>query len=227
MKKLKILIILFLLAIPNKVFADDKKDVRKFIDNLGNDIIDIADDKKFTVNQKRDKLINLIDSKVDADWISKFVLGKYYRQADDNQKVQFRKLYREFMINTYSPKFTGYNGEKFEVTDIINEDNYYTAKCLFYPKDRASVINLNFRVKKNTRNSDPQFLVFDIIAEGVSLIETQRSEFGSVISKDGLDKFLVDLEQRIKKLKIENAKPQKPQKTKPTTVKKKLASDAS
>jgi hypothetical protein len=47
-----------------------------------------------------------------------------------------------------------------------------------------------------------------VIAEGVSLIETQRSEFGTVIAKDGLDKFMDDLQVRIKNLKTENAKPQ-------------------
>lgn len=202
-----IISILLLLTFPSQSFANDAKDVEQFINKLGKNIIEIADDEKLNVVQKRDKLVNLVDSVIDSKWISKFVLGKYYRRANDSQKEKFKQLYREFMIHTYSPKFTGYNGEKFEVINIINQSNYYTAKCLFYPKDDSPAINLNFRVKKNTYSADPKFLVFDIIAEGVSLIETQRSEFGSVISREGMDKFLKDLQERIKNLKIENAKP--------------------
>ena len=46
--------------------------------------------------------------------------------------------------------------------------------------------------------------MLDIVAEGVSLIETQRSEFGSAINNNGLDNFLDDLEKRVKELKILN-----------------------
>lgn len=200
--------IIFLLS-ANLSFADEAKEVETFINDLGNKIIKIANNKKFNVNQKREQLIKTIDGVIDADWISKFVLGKNYRLASAEQKEQFRKLYREFMINTYSPKFTGYSGETFAISAVTNDGNYYTAKCLFYPKDQAPTINLDFRVRKNTDTSvnKSHFLVFDIVAEGVSLIETQRSEFGAVITKDGLDKFLADLKDRNAKLKAENSKP--------------------
>ncbi|MES2677639.1 MAG: ABC transporter substrate-binding protein [Pseudomonadota bacterium] len=206
-----ILSALILLFFTNPSFADEAKEVESFVNDLGNKIIKIADDKKLNVNQKRDQLIKTIDGVIDADWVSKFVLGKNYRLANPEQKEQFKKLYREFMINTYSPKFTGYSGEKFTISSITNDGNYYTAKCLFYPKDKAPIVNLDFRVKKNpdTSVNKSNFLVFDIVAEGVSLIETQRSEFGAVITKDGLDKFLADLKERNTKLKAASGKPSK------------------
>lgn len=210
----ELVVIFFLIATllitTNKAFADDSANVKKFINDLGNTIIKIADNKKLTIAQRREKLVNLIDGVIDANWVSKFVLGKYYRTATPDQKQKFKELYRQFMINTYSPKFSGYNGEKFEVTSVANEENYYTAKCLFYPKDNAPAVNLDFRVKRNSDNSankNSQFLIFDIVAEGVSLIETQRSEFGSAISNDGLDKFLADLAERVKQLKSGVDKP--------------------
>jgi phospholipid transport system substrate-binding protein len=203
MKKI-IFAVVILLFSTNLSFADDSKDVEAFVNDLGNKIIKIASNKTYNLNQKRDQLIKLVDGVIDADWISKFVLGKNYRTATPEQKDKFKKLYREFMINTYSPKFTGYNGEKFSITSVNSDNNYYTAKCIFYPKD-APNINLDFRVRKAQDNSS--YMIFDIVAEGVSLIETQRSEFASVISQDGMDKFLVDLEERTKKLKAENAKP--------------------
>ncbi len=201
--------ILVLLFFTTSAFADDAKEVQVFVNDLGNQIITIAGDSKLKLSQKREKLITVIDSVVDTDWISKFVLGKHYRSATDAQKEQFKKLYHEFMVNTYSPKFTGYNGEKFSITNISNDNNYYTAKCIFYPKNSPN-INLDFRVRKNSNagTNQPKYLVFDVVAEGVSLIETQRSEFGTVIAKDGLDKFMADLQVRIKNLKAENAKPQ-------------------
>lgn len=199
--------ILVLLFFMNQSFADETKNVENFVNDLGNKIIAVASNDKLKVNQRRDQLINIVDGVVDTNWIAKFVLGKHYRTATDAQKEQFKKLYHEFMVNTYGPKFNGYNGEKFSITSVTSDGNYYTAKCIFYPKNNEPNINIDFRVRKNTSSNQPPFLVFDVVAEGVSLIETQRSEFGEVISKDGLDKFMVDLQERIKKLKTDANKP--------------------
>jgi len=180
-------------------YADDIELAKTYINDFGNNIISIASDNKLSLDQKKQQLITLIENHVDTDWVSKFVLAKHYRSATDEQRERFRLLYREFMINTYAPKFKGYNGEKFVVkNDVSKQSSYYLVKCIFYPKESPPV-NLDFRIRKKSEGSD--FAILDIIAEGVSLIETQRSEFGSAISTSGLDKFLDDLEIRVKKLK--------------------------
>lgn len=200
--------IFILLFFTTQSFADETKEVENFVNDLGNKIISVASDNKLKVNQRRDRLTDIIDQVVDTDWIAKFVLGKHYRGATDAQKEQFKNIYHEFMVHTYGPKFNGYNGEKFSIASTTNDNNYYTAKCIFYPKDKAPNINIDFRVRKNTTSNQPKFLIFDVVAEGVSLIETQRSEFGAVITNDGLDKFIFDLQERVKKLKAEASKPQ-------------------
>ena len=208
--------VIILLLSANLSFANETKEVEILINDLGNKIIKIADDKKLNINKKRKQIIKIIDDVIDNDWISKFVLGKNYRLANDEQKEQFKKLYHEFMINSYSSKFTGYSGETFSIASVNNDGNYYTAKCFFYNKGNSPAINIDFRVKKNNDTSvnKSNFLIFDIVAEGISLIETQRSEFGAVIAKDGLDKFIIDLKERNAKLKAENNKPAGVQKKK-------------
>lgn len=179
-------------------FADDAKDAKNYVNDLGNQIINIAKDKSISVDQRRDKLIDLIDSLVDSKWVARFVLARNYRTASQDQRDQFQKLYRDFMIHTYAPSFKGYSGEDFEVLDVMQQGKYFMVKCNFIPKEGPKV-NLAFRLKKNKNTG--KFAVLDVIAEGVSLIETQRSEFNSVISNKGMDGFLADLDTRVKKLK--------------------------
>ncbi|MFT6106518.1 MAG: phospholipid transport system substrate-binding protein [Rickettsiales bacterium] len=202
MKKIILLLTLFFVC-ANNSFAGEA-DVRKFIDDLGNKIIKTADDKNLTIKQRRDKLINIVDEVIDAGWISKFVLGRNYRIATKEQRSQFKVLYRDFMIHTYSPQFTGYNGESFVVDSIIDNGNYHTVECSFLTKGDAPTINIDFRVRKNTKTPEKtNFLIFDILAEGISLIETQRSEFGSTIDRDGMEKFMNDLKERTLNIKAE------------------------
>ncbi len=175
----------------------DQEDAKLFIENIGDKIITVAKEKKYSESLKRQKIIDLVDSSIDPNWISRFVLGKNFKNFNDQQKARFTKLYRDFMIYTYGPKFKDYNGRKFQVNDISFKNNIYLIKSEFLPKDSDTPILVDFKVKKN----DEGFQILDFIAEGISLIETQRSEFNSVISEKGIDKFLEDLEVKIKKLK--------------------------
>ena len=107
------------------------------------------------------------------------------------------------MINTYGPKFNSYNGKKFTVNSVEKQGSFYLAKSEFTPKNSNTVIFFDFRVIED----DGNYYIVDFIAEGVSLIETQRSEFNSTINDEGLDKFLEILKKRVDALKSDNNKP--------------------
>ena len=196
---IKIFTCIFLFS--NIAVADDVKEVKDFVNNFGNKMITIASATSTTVDQKRDEMVKLIDSIVDSEWVAKFVLANDYKSASEKQKERFRSLYHEFMIHTYAPSFKGYNGENFKVMDAVQQGKYFMVKCLFIRKD-SSKVNVAFRLKRNKDGSS--FSILDVIAEGVSLIETQRAEFGATIANKGLDGFFDDLELKVKELKKAN-----------------------
>ncbi len=193
--------IVFIFFTSSALAQDNTKldQVKVFINEVGSQIIKSADDKKLSVAQKKAKIISVIDESIDADWIARFVLGKNYRTMSEEHKAAFTKLYRDFMINTYGPKFQSYNGKRFDVTDVTEQNGFYIAKAEFLPKDSNAAILVSFRVKERAN----KLVILDFIAEGISLIETQRSEFNSAISQKGVDKFLEELKNRIEKLKTQ------------------------
>ncbi len=174
-----------------------EQDVKKFVEEVGNKIIKIASKTNLSETKKRSEIISVVDSAIDASWISRFVLGKNYHNINNQQKQEFSKLYRSFMINTYGPKFKNYNGRKFTVNSVEERSGFYIAKAEFLPRESDIPIDVDFRVKDN----NDQLVILDFVAEGISLIETQRSEFNSAISQDGIDKFLKDFSSRVEKLK--------------------------
>lgn len=200
MRKILAAFFLSIFAIPAQSLAQnsvDKSKISAFVNDVGSKIITIAGEKGLSEEKKKEKIITIIDEAIDADWISRFVLGKNYKNISDENKVKFSKLYRDFMINTYGPKFKNYNGRKFTVISVAEQNSFYIAKSEFLPRDSNVPISVDFRVKE--RNG--KLVILDFIAEGISLIETQRSEFNSAISQKGADQFLIDLEERVKKLK--------------------------
>ncbi len=193
----KILLSLLLVSFSTQAFAQASPDsVKKFVNDIGNRIVKTANEN-LTEKKKEDKIIAIIDTAIDVDWISKFVLAKNYKTSSEPQKERFKKLYRQFMINTYGPKFKNYNGRRFDVIEIKEQNSFYIAKSEFLPRDSDVAISVNFRVKEK----DGKLFILDFVAEGVSLIETQRSEFNSAISQNGMDKFLDKLEIKVKNLR--------------------------
>ena len=201
----KILLTLFLLFSFDALAQNDtpQEMIKKFVQIIGDQIIDVAKDKSLSEFQKKQKIINIIDKSTDSKWIARFVLGKNHKTASEEQKKQFMSMYREFMINTYGPKFNGYDGKKFAVNSVEKQSNFYLVKSEFIPKNSDVAIFFDFRIKEN----EGSFFIVDFIAEGVSLIETQRSEFNSSINEEGMAKFLENLKKRIDGLRLENGKP--------------------
>ena len=150
-----------------------------------NDAIVNVDDKK--------KLTALIEESIDFEWISRFVLGREYRKFTNEQKKEFTDLYRKFLIKTYGPKFNNYQAESYEILLVQEKKRYSIVKSKFKIND-GSEVNFAFRVKKGKDSS--QFKIIDIIVETVSLIETQRSEFSSVIKEVGIDNFLMAMKKK-------------------------------
>jgi len=54
----------------------------------------------------------------------------------------------------------------------------------------GKVINVDYKVR---RYKSGRFKLVDIVAEGVSMVMTHRSEFHSVVSRDGLDVLIEKL----------------------------------
>lgn len=198
----KTLPILFILLFSFKSYAnsDQSLQAREFIGKFCDKIIKITQDKEISDISKIQEIINHIDISVNAKWISRFVLGSNYRKMSEDQIAKFSKIYRLYMINTYSPKFTNYNSYGINVIDVEKMTRFYLVKTKFDIESSQKPINIDFRVKL----FDDKFLIIDIIAEGISLVETQRSEFGSTISTKGIDKFIEIMNDKLSKAIVKN-----------------------
>jgi phospholipid transport system substrate-binding protein len=175
--------------------AATAKDVEVFVNTLGNKVLNLLKDKSVSDSSKDQQLKTIFRENVDTDWIGQFVLGKYWREATDAQKTRYLSLYRDFLIESYTGRFKEYSGESFKITGSRDEgNNKFLLNTEIVRPNNPSVI-VDYKVKTNGSG----FKVYDIVVEGVSLITTQRSEFTSVVSKNGLDALSNALEKRLKK----------------------------
>ncbi len=184
------LTLLFIFAVPNisnNLLAAD--DPGQYVMKMTQSAINTLTDKSISQNSKETQFGELFDKNFDVPSISRFVLGKYWKQASLDQKKNFIKAFRNYVVKTYSSRFNEYSGEQLKLVDYENESNpkIFLVHTVLERQD-APVIKVDWRIGKKK----DRFVILDIVIEGISLAVTQRSEFVGVIEQNNgsIDKLI-------------------------------------
>ena len=71
----------------------------------------------------------LFRSAFDVPAISRFVLGKFWRSASEDQRSEFMAVFEELHMRRFLPLFAKYDAESFKVQSVIAEEkNRYFSK---------------------------------------------------------------------------------------------------
>lgn len=126
----------------------------------------------------------VMESAFDLDLIARFVVGRYWRRADDSVRKEYLQLFRDYMVATYSVRLDEYNGETLRVIGAKATDQ--PTDVLVETLITRDVDGLQLPVTWRMRKSEDRgYLVTDILVDNVSLAVAQRSEFVSVIRGNG------------------------------------------
>jgi len=182
-KVVLIIFLIFFLISPKQQFNYilAESDPGSYVMEMTTNAINTLTDKSISQNEKESQFGKLFDKNFDVPSISRFVLGKYWKQASLDQKKNFIKAFRNYIVKTYSSRFNEYSGEKLKLIDFENESNpkIFLVHTILERQD-APVIKVDWRIGKKK----DRFVILDIIIEGISLAITQRSEFVSVIDQN-------------------------------------------
>lgn len=174
--------------------AETVENASKYVETLGNSAISTLSDKSLSKDVKQAKIEKLFRENVDIAWIGKFVLGRFWRQATDDQKKNYMQQYETFLVHNYATRFTDYTSGTFKITDAKSDgDDEFTISMQIKADAAGSEpVMVDYKIRSD-KSHKSNFAVFDIIVEGVSMITTQRSEFTSVIANKGMDYLITQL----------------------------------
>ena len=123
------------------------------------------------------------------------VMGKYLRTTTKAQRIDFVEAFRSYLVNAYGHILSEYDQQEVEVID----NNYFQDKKIISIPVKIRDLNgqvtqIAFKLRKNKKTG--QWKVFDVIAEGISMLNTKQSEFGELIHKKGIDHVIALLEKK-------------------------------
>ena len=180
---------------PKQHYAIAGDDPGVYVMEMTKNAIDTLTNQSTSQEEKEIEFGELFDKNFDVPSISRFVLGKYWKQASTDQKKKFIKTFRNYIVKTYSSRFNEYSGEQLQLLNTENESNpkIFLVHTALERQD-APIIKIDWRVGKKK----DRFVILDIIIEGISLAITQRSEFVSVIDQNegNIDQLISMLEEK-------------------------------
>lgn len=135
--------------------------------------------------ERKQRFRRLLNEAFDLPVIGRFVLGRYWRRADAAQRNDFLDAFEDMMLYRFLPLFAEFSSEKFDVgasRPYKNNPDFVSVESMLR-QDSGEPIHVNWRVRKQGDG----YKIVDIVAEGVSIAVTLRSEYVSVLKRNGGD----------------------------------------
>ncbi|MGD9537194.1 MAG: phospholipid-binding protein MlaC [Alphaproteobacteria bacterium] len=192
---------LALIAVPfsQQARADDAADTAgatDLIQTLGSEAVQVLKNKSETTFEQREaKFRELLTQGFDIKTISRFVIGKYWKQMSDEQKQAYNDVFVDFITRVYAARFDAYSGETFEMVQTVKDssNDYWVRTRIHRPGGGGQPIAVDYRVRPN----EGTYKVVDVVVEGISMLNTHRVEFASVADKRGIDGLIQELHARL------------------------------
>jgi phospholipid transport system substrate-binding protein len=163
-------------AIPAAAAADPAA----MISNLGSRALEVLG-KDATQPQRAARFRELLREDFDVPGIGRFVLGRYWNTATEEQRAEFIKLFEDYIALAYATRLAEYSGENFKVTGSRPDADGAIVSSQILRPGGAAPVKVDWRL--TGRNG--VYKISDVSVDGISMAVTQRSEFASVIQHNG------------------------------------------
>jgi phospholipid transport system substrate-binding protein len=150
---------------------------------LGRDAIGILNDGQSDLAHRVVKFQALMAREFDIPLMARFALGRHWKQADAEQRVAYLEAFSKFLLQQYAAKIAAAQVTGFDVVSAQRAGRRDVMVQSRITQSHGQVLKLVWRM----RQSNGQFRVIDVVAEGISLALTKRQEFAAIIKSNGGD----------------------------------------
>ena len=184
--------------ISGQVFAESHitTDLKGTIDQ----VMEIVSDKNLQKNPtlRREKLRQVIGLRFNYKQMVMRSLAKNYMDRSDKERKEFTRLFKKLLENSYASKIENYRNETINYMGEQVKGKYALVKTQIVRKD--GVIDVDYKMLKESG----QWLVYDFVIEGVSLIRNYRSQFSKIISTESYATLVSKLSKKVEDLEVQS-----------------------
>jgi phospholipid transport system substrate-binding protein len=162
-----------------------------------NEVIRILKDmelkKPGRAEERRLLLEKVIGDRFNYDEMARRSLGAQWNKLSDKERQEFVGLFKGLLSGSYVDKIEGYSGEQVHYLNERLEADYAEVRTKV-ASDKTE-IPLDYRLL----NKSGDWRVYDVVVDGVSLVNNYRSQFTKIIRESSYADLLEKLREKSKK----------------------------
>jgi phospholipid transport system substrate-binding protein len=131
---------------------------------------------------------------VDHIYAALSVLGTQAKDIPREKLDLYFEEFRLYLLTTYSSSLSSYTNQivEFEPSRPIENKKIVSVKGIIKEAGKPDV-SITFQVRRNKEN---QWKAFDLVAEGISMVQSKRAEFAPMIRQQGIDSVIEFMQQK-------------------------------
>lgn len=148
---------------------------------------------KSALTQRRQKLRSVIGSHFDFTDMSRSALAVHWKSLSEQQRREFVPLFTSLLEEAYMSRIESYSGQQIQFLRERSNGSGYSEVYTRIVQNEAQPISVNYRLKR----SDSGWKVYDVLVDGISLVQNYRSQFNRVINNDGYDSLVERIKMKV------------------------------
>ena len=184
------------------VGASDGKKAIELVRTTVESVLDVMKDESISGSgksrERRDKIKALISVRFDFKEMSKRALARHWKKRVKAEQDEFVDLFSDLLQNTYISKIEAYTDEKvtYDKEIIRKGGRYNIVRTSIFSK--GIIIPIDYRLIRREDN----WLVYDVLVEGVSIISNYRSQYNSILSRESFPESIQKMKDKLDKINV-------------------------
>jgi phospholipid transport system substrate-binding protein len=196
-RSLKLLVLYCLcMAWTSNIYAleQSRSTARQIVDKFQEELIAVMKSgKKLGYSGRYDKLKDSVTNSHDLTKIARIVVGKEWEKLSEAQQQQLVDVFSSLSIASYAHNFKDYSGESFT---FDNEEETTRGGVVIHthltvPDDKP--VKFDYMLKEK----GDSWRIINIIANGVSDLALKRSEYTTILQREGFDALIAKINEKI------------------------------
>ena len=168
----------------------------KVVDTLHDNLISVMKNSETLGYDGRfEQLEPVINELFDIPFMAAKSVGRHWKSVDEEDQSRLLTKFGQFTVANYAGRFTGYSGQSFET--FKEEAAKHGTVMVFSRLDKGDgeTIQLNYRLRPDKNDG---WKIIDVLLNGtVSELALRRSEYSSLIQREGFAALMTALNERI------------------------------
>jgi phospholipid transport system substrate-binding protein len=166
--------------------AEDAAPAASFMQKLGDSALLSLTSSQISEREKSERIRAMFRESFDIQTIGRFVLGKHWHAASEDQRREYLSLFEAMILQTYQDRLTDDPLKSFTIVGATpaekgSQDAIVNSLLVGTTDPEPTKVSWRVRLKEG------QMKIVDVLVNGISSSITQRSDFDSVIMKGGGD----------------------------------------